>query len=314
MLFGILLLATWTTPPGAELTFTQRDGLRALYEFLIPSIAGTAVLVTVVLLARSAAPKLHPKFGRKCLAITTCAVLFAFSCFYRALFVADEGAALCRGVPSAFNAPASGRTVATVGEVALVVQLALYIEGTAQRLGAKRGKLWGGAFERVTTLPFSTPGPVIVAECCSWTGVLSGKPWFYCIEYMFWCVIAVTWLWDGAELLHKSLRVSDKITHAALTVGAAALLGFNLLHEIPHFLFFRKEDDSAAVAPPSYSHIWTCAGDAQSPLWLKRLPFFVDTSWVAHGARLPLHTASHAQLRVASRAVQTDAFGLEFNH
>mmetsp|Transcript_167139 Transcript_167139/g.536828 ORF Transcript_167139/g.536828 Transcript_167139/m.536828 type:complete len:131 (-) Transcript_167139:225-617(-) len=66
-----------------------------------------------------------------------------------------------------------------------------------------------------------------------------------------------------------------KITHAALTVGAAALLGFNLLHEIPHFLFFRKEDDSAAVAPPPYSHIWTCAGDAESPLWLKRLPFFV---------------------------------------
>jgi hypothetical protein len=37
----------------------------------------------------------------------------------------DEGAATCRGKPTPFNAPAAGRSIATVGEIALVVQVSV---------------------------------------------------------------------------------------------------------------------------------------------------------------------------------------------
>ena len=59
------------------------------------------------------------------------------SCFYRAINVADEGAALCRSPGSVFNMPAAGRAVATVGEIALVVQISEYISDTARRLACR---------------------------------------------------------------------------------------------------------------------------------------------------------------------------------
>jgi hypothetical protein len=68
-------------------------------------------------------PKGAPDLGRKGLMVCASGLLFAASCFYRALNVADEGAAMCRGRPTAFNSPVVGRSVATIGEVALVVQV-----------------------------------------------------------------------------------------------------------------------------------------------------------------------------------------------
>jgi hypothetical protein len=59
--------------------------------------------------------------------------------FHRAINIADEGAATCRGKPTPFNAPAAGRSVATVGEIALVVQFSIFIDETALRLGCTRG-------------------------------------------------------------------------------------------------------------------------------------------------------------------------------
>ena len=57
-----------------------------------------------------------------------------------------------------------------------------------------------GCFERWTSVPFSTLGPVLVAEAMSWTGVLSGDSKFYCAEYVLWMLIAFTWAWDAAEI------------------------------------------------------------------------------------------------------------------
>ena len=95
--------------------------LELLFDYLIPGLAGAALLVTVLLAARAIAAAsalgAPPRFGRKSLVATGSAVLFAFSCFYRALNIADEGAAMCRGAPTPFNAPAAGRFVATIGEV-----------------------------------------------------------------------------------------------------------------------------------------------------------------------------------------------------
>ena len=64
---------------------------------------------------------------------------------------------------------------------------------------------------RWTSVPFSTILPVLFAESMSWSGVLSGNSRFFCAEYVLWMVIASTWAWDAAELLHKSDRWSDQV-------------------------------------------------------------------------------------------------------
>ena len=79
------------------------------------------------------------KPGRKVILVASSAFVFAFSTFYRALNIASEGAALCRSKPTAFNAPITGRTIATFGEIALVVQASLFIEEGAIRLKTTRG-------------------------------------------------------------------------------------------------------------------------------------------------------------------------------
>ena len=114
---------------------TRSFELDALFDYLIPGLALGALFITVLLTVRQIARVVvaqHqdsrlPRFGRKGLIGTGCSVMFAFSCVYRALNIADEGAAMCRGSPTPFNAPVSGRFIATLGEVALVVQLNIFI-------------------------------------------------------------------------------------------------------------------------------------------------------------------------------------------
>lgn len=257
--------------------------LPLLFDVFIPGLAGVALLCSFLLGTRAVVRIVEdqcrrpsgsalPRFGRKGLLVTGSSSLFAISCFYRALFIADEGAALCRGAATAFNAPASGRAIATVGEIALVVQMSLFIEELSARLGATRGRLWRGFYSKVTRARFTTIGPVLVAETLSWSGVLSGDSRFYCAEYVCWCVIAFTWAWDAAECLHVCQTKTDAVTSAAILTGGLALLFFNCAIEIPHFFRYERPPDAEGARVPG---IWECVQDETSPLWLKRLPFFV---------------------------------------
>lgn len=230
----------------------------------------------------------HPgwakKFGRKCLVVSATSILFVFSCFYRSVNIADEGAATCRGTPTAFNAPVSGRFVATIGEVALVVQIAVYIRETSQRLQIQQGRLWAKLFKAYTSVPFSTIVPACAAECLSWSGLLSGNSKFFCAEYVMWMIIAVTWAWDGAELLNKSKRLSDQIAHGGLLLLSLGLFFFNAFVEIPHFFRYHRGDTiQASISEQQHAGIWECYQREESPLWFKRLPFFVcyfiGSSW-----------------------------------
>lgn len=200
-------------------------------------------------------------------------VLFAFSCAYRALNIADEGAAACRSLPSLFNAPASGRTVATVGEISLVYQLSVYMHETANRLGVT-SSLSSSLIRRLTTIPFTTIAPVLLAECMSWSGVLSGVSKFYCVEYVLWMVVALSWAWDGAALLgHTPQRFGDRLVHAGIMLAGLALFAFNALFEIPHFFSYQR-DPTVANQQVLPTGIWECYQQHDSPLWWKRLPFF----------------------------------------
>ena len=63
-----------------------------------------------------------------------------------------------------------------------------------------------------------------------------------------WCIIAATWMWDAAELLHKSNRRGDGSVHACLLLGALSLLAFNLFFEIPHFFQLQRVSKGPAFA------------------------------------------------------------------
>jgi len=263
---GGLFLRTWASSGrlGSE---------RLLFELVIPASAISAGLVGLLIRLRTAAraadaafpSDCRQQFGRKGLMVSSCSLLFIASCCYRALNVADEGASMCRGRATPFNAPVAGRAVATVGEIALVVQISTFLDDTSHRLGIAND-LWSR--RRAFTM-----APVICAECFSWAGVLSGISRFYCCEYLLWMCISLAWAWDAAECLHKSERFSDVVTHATVLLGGLALFAFNALLEIPHFFRYHPSDTVDASTVEVLS-IFECFHDRDSPLWIKRLPFF----------------------------------------
>eukprot|EP00930_Biecheleria_cincta_P080083 TRINITY_DN6816_c0_g1_i1.p1 TRINITY_DN6816_c0_g1~~TRINITY_DN6816_c0_g1_i1.p1 ORF type:complete len:333 (-),score=50.78 TRINITY_DN6816_c0_g1_i1:503-1444(-) len=263
------LVASWTCFLSVDALQSLFPDATTLLDVVVPAAALGAFLVSAVVLLRSVAwrlerscrPERTPRFGRKGLVVSAACLLFVASCLYRAIFVADEGASLCRGRPSVFNAPVSGRLVATVGEIALVVQLSSYLDDTARRLDVMRG-LWA-ASKRFTY------APVVLAECLSWCGVLSGVPQFFCCEYVVWMFIAATWVWDSAELLTKSVRRGDVLSHASLLLGGMGLFLFNACHEMPHFFLHQ------AATAFSQGNAFSCHQDMFSPIWEKRLLFFV---------------------------------------
>ena len=275
-----------------------------VYNRFLPVAAFASLFCGLLLLARTVAVKVEsrvkklPRFGRKGLIITSSSVLFAASCLYRATFVADEGASLCRGPSSLFNAPVAGRFVATVGELALVVQLTAYLSDTAQRLRVP-GRVFAARRRRTLI-------PAVLAECLSWTGVLSSIPQFFCAEYLCWCVIGGMWAWDAAELLHRSSRWGgDALVHAIIVLASLSLVAFNACHELPHFFYAPSAPSAAEAAAGSEqatapASAWACTADAASPLWQKRLPFFVCYFFVSSWCSTAL--AARHYLRGASRS------------
>lgn len=270
--------------------------VNTLFDNLIPSLAGIALLVAVLLTVRVSVRSVesrwrHPRFGRKGLILAGSCVLFVFSCFYRSLNVADEGAGMCRGTPTVFNAPVSGRSVATVGEMSLVVQCYFSLEASALRLGDHKRSHWR------TAMPLYA---VVVAETFSWFGLMTGVSKFFCAEYIVWMLIACSWAWDSAELLHKSRTLSDATFHSAVLLGALGLFMFNAFHEIPHFIGYQIGGAAPEEQVPGVYNVLQCVQDAGSPLWMKRLPFFftyfVVAAWASVGG-----------LYRSSRLIQVDS-------
>ena len=245
--------------------------LDILFDGLIPAMAGVSAMISVIFSLRAVLRKTSSKLGRKSILVAVAAMLFALSTFYRSLNIASEGAALCRDAPTVFNAPLTGRSVATVGEIALVVQASIFIEEAALRLNAARGP-WSTACQKYTRVHFSTIGPVLAAELFSWSGVLrlagTSSSMFFCFEYVMWMLIAFSWAWDCAELFHTSNDFMDSVSFAVLMMTGVILFIFNALLELPHFF-------SGADRAEDIPGLWECAQARDSPLWKKRLPFFV---------------------------------------
>jgi hypothetical protein len=128
-----------------------------------------------------------------------------------------------------------------------------------------QGRIWNSHRSSIYAL-------VSFAELMSWTGVLTANARFFCAEYTLWCIIALTWAWDSAELVHKSQRWGDLTVHSGLLLVGIGLFLFNACFEIPHF--FSNYERASAGTDESGSGLWTCLQDEASPIWLKRLPFF----------------------------------------
>lgn len=294
LLSSLLLVAT------AHVIRTE-DPLEWLYTCLIPRAAKISISVVAILLIRALMAEAErvrcvrcriQRFGRKALLITSSSFLFVASCLYRALNIADEGAFLCRGPETVFNAPAAGRLVATIGELALIVQMQAYLHDTARRLAVPRS---------ISACRMNTLIPGVVAESCSWLGVVTGMARFFCAEYVCWVAIAAMWAWDAAELLHKSARRGDGTVHAAILIASLGLATFNLGHELPHFFSAVPLNAGNSTASPARATPFSCTQDAESPIWLSRLPFFLVYFIGASTASTTLAARYH--LRGATTAV-----------
>lgn len=207
---GLGVLAAWASIFAlGEWQAPSAGGIAFLYDALIPGGAGLALFVAIVLAVKQAVQQhVSPQFGRKGLLSCAMSVTLCLSCFYRAIFTASEGAALCRGTPSAFNAPFAGRSIATFGEIAFAVQVGYYISQTATRLQIK-GFVWSHHALVVWV-------PVCLAEALSWSGVLSGNAQWFCIE----CVTPPSLAWisprTGTPLLLTycaPCKVLDLVLH-----------------------------------------------------------------------------------------------------
>jgi len=165
-----------------------------------------------------------------------------------------------------------------------VLQLHAYLKDTAKRLNVQRA---------ISASRWRTLAPAIVAETCSWMGVLSGVSRFFCVEYLCWVAIALMWAWDAAELLHKSARRGDGTIHAAILVASLSLALFNLLHELPHFFVAAPLNADGETATPAHPTPFSCTQDVDSPIWLARLPFFVAYFIVASAASTVLAARYH---------------------
>ena len=269
------------------------DPVDLIYS-LLPAASLLSLTTAALLVLRAATATIHdrclsaarPRCGRKALLVSACSTIFTLSCVYRSLNIADEGAFLCRTRATAYNAPVSGRLVATLGELALVVQVRSFIEEAARRLRVARiASAW-------------TVAPTVVAETFSWLGVLTGVSRFFCAEYCCWVVIAGMWAWDAAELLHKSRRATDAIVHALLVCASLSLIAFNVLHELPHFFsavpLTGNSDVTAGPATRPSPTPFSCTHERDSPIWTSRLPFFVTYFVGASACSATLAARHHA--------------------
>jgi len=75
--------------------------------------------------------------------------------------------------------------------------------------------------------------------------------------------------------IRPALSAGDALAWPVLQVllGGLALFAFNALLEIPHFFRYHPSDTVDASTVEVLS-IFECFHDRDSPLWIKRLPFF----------------------------------------
>ena len=56
-------------------------------------------------------------------------------------------------------------------------------------------------------------------------------------------IIAFTWAWDGAELMHKAQDMKQTLTFAGVMIGGLVLFFFNAFLEIPHFFQYSRPSE-----------------------------------------------------------------------
>ncbi len=180
------------------------------------SCFGALNLVLWVRAARSARPGL-----RRAQAVL-CGIVVV-GCAFRSVFPRADVQRICL-FDSWLSSVAVGRSVATVAELSLIAQWAVYFH----ELGRATGSRVFVAFSRVAV-------PLIaVAEVASWYAVLTQNYLGNVIEQSLWTLTALLGL-AGALLTYRSLAPRVKRAARIACVVGAAYLAFMLTVDIPMY-------------------------------------------------------------------------------
>ena len=133
-----------------------------------------------------------------------------------------------------FSSVLIGRTIATIAEVCFVVQwaLLLHLLGTrAESQGARR-------------LSWSLVPIIVIAECCSWFGVVTTNYLGNAVEESLWALTAMLTL-VGFALCYKNVSVPyRRFLNVGFTSGVCYIL-FMITVDIPTYLSRWRADELA---------------------------------------------------------------------
>jgi hypothetical protein len=149
---------------------------------------------------------------------------YVFGCAFRSFLPRADVQRICL-FDTWLSSIVMGRSVATVAEVCFAAQWAILLH----RLGGMAGA------DTTLNVAWAVVPLILVAQCCSWYGVLTTNPLAHAIENSIW---AVAFLAIGVGLcrLLPELDGLVRLTIVAAIIGIAAYLAFLATIDVPMYL------------------------------------------------------------------------------
>ena len=165
------------------------------------------------------------------LMLTLCAA-YVFGCAFRSLLPRADVQRICL-FDTWLSSVVVGRSVATAAEVCFAAQWALALH----QLGSVAG------VDAALSVAWAVVPMIVVAQCCSWYGVLTTNHLAHAVENSIW---AVTFLAVGIGLCLLLPAFAGPVRWALLAaiVGITAFLAFLIAIDVPMYLS-RWRDGSA---------------------------------------------------------------------
>ena len=149
---------------------------------------------------------------------------YVFGCAFRSFLPRADVQRICL-FDTWLSSVAIGRSVATVAEVCFAVQWALVLH----QLGGMAG------VETTSTIAWTIVPLIIVAQCCSWYGVLTTNTLANAIENSIWAV-AFLLVGIGLCLLLPEFGGLVRLGLVVAIVGIAVYLAFLITVDVPMYL------------------------------------------------------------------------------
>lgn len=197
---------------------------RVAWWWALLSLAGIGNIVLWLLLFRHAQSSAGPSVGSDVALMLSLCAAYVFGCAFRSFLPRADVQRYCL-FDTWLSSVALGRSVATIAEVSFAMQWALMLS----RLGgiADDGLATGIAFAIVPL--------IVIAQCCSWYGVLTTNYLANAVENSLWALAFAL----VAVALLRLLPAFDGVMHVALVaavLGIVGYLGFLVTIDVPMYL------------------------------------------------------------------------------